>query len=46
MYNYSEENSAILNLLTIETELEWIDRHRKTEIGLIMHFIPRVSRKV
>lgn len=35
-----------LNLLTIETELEWIDRHRKTEIGLIMHFIPRVSRKV
>lgn len=35
-----------LNLLTIETELEWIDRHRKTEIELIMQFIPRVSRKV
>jgi len=33
-----------LNLLTIETE--WIDRHRKTEIELIMQFIPRASRKV
>lgn len=33
-----------LNFLTIETE--WIDRHRKTEIELIMQFIPRASRKV